>query len=100
MFSCCDGNMYKFVFGTRVIEGDSGIGDKHPIFAIVRQIMHVVMASKRKYNTNPFENMPRMVYAPPDVMRRMQEEKYNITSERNVPQRVYGVPQPKLDEEK
>jgi hypothetical protein len=100
IYSCCDGNIYKFVFGTKVIEGDSGIGDKHPIFAIVRQIMHVVTASKRKYNTNPFDNMPRMVYAPPDVMRNMQKEKYDIAPERNAPQKVYGVPNPNLDEEK
>jgi hypothetical protein len=100
MYSCCDGDMYKFVFGTKTIEGDSGIGEKHHLFAIVQQIMHVVTASKRRYNMNPFDNMPRMVYAPPDVMRSMQEEKYDVKPEKNVPQKVYGIPKPKRDEEK
>ncbi len=99
MYSCCDGDMYKFIFGSKAIEGDSGLGEKHPLFFIVKQIMHVVTASKRKYNTNPFENMPRMVYAPPDVMRQMQEEKYNVDPKKNIHQRVYGVPNPRIDED-
>lgn len=100
MYSCCDGDMYEFVFGTKVIEGDSGLGEQHPLFFIVKQIMHVVTASKRKYDTNPFDNMPRMVYAPPDVMRRMQEEKYNSEPKDNVPQKVYGTPKPRFGKDK
>ena len=94
-YSCCDGNMYKFIFGSKVIEGDNSLRSNHLLFAIANQIMHIVTASKRKYNQDPAMNMPRMVYAPPDVMRKMQEEKYDVDPKQNAPQKVYGTPRPR-----
>jgi hypothetical protein len=92
MYSCLDGDMYKFAFGTKVIELASGLGDKHPIFKIVKQIMRVVDSSKRKYNISPCDNMPRCVYAPPEVMCNIHDIDFTDIMQQTADE----IPNPKL----
>lgn len=60
----------------------------------------------KKYNINPEDNMPQIVYGPPPSMIEKEDktkEKYEIEPEDNVPREVYGIPSPvqkELDKEK
>lgn len=56
-----------------------------------------IFKKKSKYNSNPKDNVPELVYGIPNV------KKYNVVPDDNVPREVYGIPNPKaynIDPEK
>ena len=74
VIGCCDGDIYTFKFGTKEVVADNSMAKNHPVRLFARRLLNAVNYQKKKYNIDVEANMPRMVYAPPDVMRNMKKD--------------------------